>query len=57
MKPEITKTNRLQPNIGSQDYEALLFGAALKTRCGYRLLKMIRERNENDFKTDKNFKL
>ena len=57
MKPEITKTNQQDPNIGSQDSEALLFGAALKTRCGYHLLKMIRERNKNDSKTNKRSKL
>ncbi|MCG8318777.1 MAG: hypothetical protein MI921_04700 [Cytophagales bacterium] len=57
MKPEITKTNQQEPNIESQGREALIFGAALKTRCGYRLLKMIRERNKNDCKTDKNSKL
>ena len=57
MKPEITKTNQQEPNIGSQDSEALIFGTALKTRCGYRLLKMIRERNKNDSKTNKRSKL
>ena len=57
MKPEITKTNQQEPNIGSQDSEALIFGTALKTRCGYRLLKMIRERKKNDSKTDKRSKL
>ena len=46
MKPEITKTNQQEPNIESQGREALIFGAALKTRCGYRLLKMIRERDK-----------
>ena len=57
MKPEITKTNQQEPNIGSQDFEALLFGAALKTRYGYRLLKIIHERNKNDSKTTKTSKL
>ena len=56
MKTEITKANQREPKSGSQDYEALLFGAALKTRCGYRLLKIIRERDKNNFKTDKNLK-
>lgn len=46
MKPDITKTNQQEPNIGSQDSEALIFGTALKTRCGYRLLKMTRERKK-----------
>ena len=57
MKPEITKTNQQEPNIGSQGSEALIFGTALKTRCGYRLLKMNRERNKNDSKTNKRSKL
>ena len=56
MKPEITKTNQQELNTGIHNFEALLFGAALKTRCGYRLLKMIRERNKNDSKTNKNLK-
>ena len=53
MKDKTTETNRKKTDTNIDEFEALLFGAALKTRCGYRLVKMLREENRNNLKNKK----
>ena len=53
MKDKKNNSIRRQPDTSIDEFEALLFGAALKTRCGYRLLKMLREQNRTDLKNKK----
>ena len=51
MKTETTDSTL--PEAKAREFEKLLFGAALKIRCGYRLLKMIREREKHNSNIEK----